>query len=181
MKRELPTIERLREAIRLDPETGKIYWRITRGRARTGAEAFTTVTPGGYAYGGLDGRMFTRGRVVFALTHGRWPVGEVRHLDEDPGNDRPGNLADPQTDPRGAARSWTPNGAERVSQHLGVSREDSTGRWKARRAIGGHNISLGQFDSEESAARAYDAAAHLTGSDFANRAELRNFLDKAAA
>lgn len=113
------TVERLQELLRLDPETGLVYWRVNRGpsvaqsrnhsggwyrkaalthRDReptpTGARAGERA---GYPLHGIpylkcEGVLMKLARVVFALHHGRWPDDEVRHANGDRRDCRPGNL-----------------------------------------------------------------------------------------
>lgn len=165
-KRPLPTIDRLRELLEID-SAGVLRWRVTYGRAKKGAPAFTYAGPYGHHAGQICGVPVTRASVVFALHNDRWAVGEVRHLDRNSTNDHPANLADAWTDPRALARPFT----GRSSQFLGVRKEKSGG-WVARRRVGGHLEYLGSFSSEADAARAYDAAARRDGSTFG---QLLNF------
>lgn len=55
-----------------------------------------------------------------------------------------------------------------TSQYLGVSWHNSTGKWVAQIMAGGRVKHLGRFADEIAAAHAYDAAARLYHSDFAN-------------
>ncbi|MFO1104598.1 MAG: HNH endonuclease signature motif containing protein [Amaricoccus sp.] len=164
-----PTIERLHELLRLDPD-GVLRWRVSRGPVKQGAEAFTAQTSKGAHAGAIDYQKINRARVVFAMHFGRWPAGEIRHLNGDNSDDRPGNLADAMTDPGGSARTWTCNGAARTSRYQGVYAWKD--RWGARRSVGGRSRFLGYFDSEIEAARAYDAAG--AGTDHANRGAIRS-------
>lgn len=175
MARKLPTIDRLDELLYLDDE-GILRWREARGRCRAGSPAMTyeVVNAQGlrYANGRLDRRNLQRARVVFALVHGRWPVGEVRHVDGDTLNDHPSNLVDPGTDPRGRGRI----GAS--SRYYGVN-WDGHG-WRARRRVEGKRSRsyLGTFATQEEAGRAYDAAER--DGVFADYGRVRNFPEAAA-
>jgi len=54
------------------------------------------------------------------------------------------------------------------SQYLGVDYDKSDGRWRARVRVGSVRHFVGKFDSEQDAARAYDAAACFHHGEFAN-------------
>jgi len=56
---------------------------------------------------------------------------------------------------------------DNVSGFKGVSIEKRTGKWRARIMVEGRDISLGQFDSIEAAAAAYDIAARKLSGEFA--------------
>lgn len=170
-KAPLPTIERLREVLYLD-DSSVLRWRVQRGRMRPGDLAFTAVNLQGHHVGSVDFKIMTRGRVVFALTHGRFPIGEVRRLDGISANDHPENLVDVQTDPRGPRRPHSVG----VSEYVGIY--PSGNSWVARRCVGGPGTStyIGSYATQEEAARAYDAAAP-SGSDWGG---VRNFPEAQA-
>lgn len=102
-------------------------------------------------------------RVAFALTFGRYPDGDVAHIDGDKTNNCPANL-------REASRAENKlNRGVRKDNVLGVKGVTQRGRkFEARVAIGGKSRYLGLFGTAEAASRAYaEAAAELHG-DFAH-------------
>ncbi len=179
--REVP-IEILGAVLRLDPETGKLYWRerdidmfatakrptnacaVWNGKY-AGREALASPFDArGYLHGSILNRAFLAHRVVFALSHGRWPIGDVDHIDGDPSNNRPENL-------REATRLENNRNmrGKRISssQYKGVSWRPDIQKWTAscKGDFGGKY--LGVFLSEIEAARAYDAFARVEHGEFA--------------
>lgn len=108
----IPSVEYLAQAIRLDAETGLLYWK-QRPREHFLSEQqwriFNATKPGKRAdIGSFASVMYRRvrmnyrskrialsaHRVVFALVHGRWPENEVDHINRDRTDNRPCNLRD---------------------------------------------------------------------------------------
>ncbi len=177
--RALP-IETLMELLRLDVETGKLFWRerdrrwfpthrawaIWNGRY-AGHEAFTATNPDGYRVGSIFHRLYLAHRVIFAMHHGRWPVGGLDHHKAPKSNNRPGNLRE-ATDQQNNRNIGSKRG---VSRFCGVGK--TYGRnvkpWRARCADHtGRQRQLGTFHDELDAARAYDRAAREWHGEFAN-------------
>lgn len=106
------SIQSVQEALRLDLETGHLYWldrprrhfrsdaghRLFRA-CHAGRRADLSVYP---SNGYLRVRMrivdtkfdLLAHRLVFALVHGRWPQHEIDHIDRVRTNNVPGNLRD---------------------------------------------------------------------------------------
>lgn len=158
-------IDTLRQLVRLDPETGRLYW-IERGpewftdgahtaahscakwnAAHAGKPALGSVNGSGYRHGSLLGRTVTAARAVFALANGRWPRPEVDHRDGDKTNDRPGNLREAtrvqQCRNMGSARNST-------SRFRGVSADRRSGRWQVQcTSAEGRRTTLGTFQDDQ--------------------------------
>ena len=96
-KRTLPTPETLRQLLRYDPETGKLFWRergpewfpnATHSREHnqgkwnsrlSGKEALSGRTKG-YATGMLLNGNYAAHRVIWAIVYGVWPEAEIDHI-----------------------------------------------------------------------------------------------------
>lgn len=181
------SIEALRQLIRLDPETGKLWW-LPRPRemfptqrafavwnARyASSEAFTFTDPNGYRHGRLLGRPHMAHRVIWALANGRWPTAQIDHRDCNPGNNRPDNLREASHSENCWNQSAVRGG---TSQFKGVCFCKQTGRWLAQIKVGGKKPWLGRHDTEKAAAQAYDAFARKHFGEFAHL----NFPDEEAA
>lgn len=175
---------RWREALRYDPETGKLYWRhrpashFTDGKVRPPEEnrrlwnaknAGNEALKGRDNYGYLKGRVFGRNvrahRAAWFLTYGHWPE-EIDHINGDRADNRLCNL-------RACGREGNVRNtavARGTSRFRGVQRKES-GKFAAKIRYGGRQHHLGTFESEDAAAAAYSVAAARHHGEFAGRAE----------
>lgn len=92
----------------------------------------------------------------------RTPVGrETDHINGDGLDNRRSNLR-VATCSQNSANMWKPrrsDGSSATSRFKGVTWDRSRSKWQAKITVDQHCKSLGRYDSEEEAARAYDAAA----------------------
>lgn len=166
-ERELPTPEELRQLLRYEPETGKLYWlRRTRGidpndrRRRAfnaqfaGKEAFTAKQHG-YRIGTIFGHPARAHRVIWTLVHGEWPPHHIDHINGQRDDNRLCNLrcATHAQNARNKARR-----VDNSSGRTGVRLEKRTGRWEARIRVDGCHIHLGTFKRFEDAVAAREAS-----------------------
>jgi hypothetical protein len=179
---ELPTIETLHRLLICDAEAGKLFWRArtpdlfnaTPGRTAAhacanwnsrfaGQEALTNDVAG-YRQGEIFGRPHRAHRVIWAMANGQWPDAEIDHANGDRSDNRLVNL-------RAASRSQNQRNVSSrdgsTSDYLGVSWDKHRGKWHAKVTSDGQQIHIGRFESEEDAARAYDAAARRYHGEFA--------------
>jgi hypothetical protein len=75
-----PSIERLRQVLAYEPDTGVIRWKITSGRAVAGREAGCLDKSSGYIRVRIDGFPIMAHHVAFALMTGRWPELIIDHI-----------------------------------------------------------------------------------------------------
>lgn len=69
----------IEEALRYDPETGKLYWKFTKWRVVEGQEAGHLHKKTGYVRVVLGRKSYLAHRVGFYLMTGRWPFDELDH------------------------------------------------------------------------------------------------------
>lgn len=175
----LPEPSRLRQLLRYDPETGKLFWRertpedfpagrrhspaVAAGmfnRRYAGSEAFTAKMAYGHKQGVVEQVHMVAHRVVWAIVHGAWPAGQIDHIDGDPGNNRIANLRDVSAQVNQQNQRRPKNNR---SGHMGVCWDSHHGKWRAAIGANGKLRTIGRFDSIEAAAEAYKAAALEAG------------------
>ncbi len=170
----LPSPEVLRQLLRYEPETGKLFWLHrpsgmfqSAGRARAwnvryaGMPAFTAKDAHGYFVGNLKGVCAKAHRVIWALVSESWPTADVDHINGDRSDNRLINL-------RAATRGENlGNTRQTVRQHHWRGIKPADGRWVARISSGNKQVHIGMFGCPTAAAIAYDKAARQLRGDFA--------------
>jgi hypothetical protein len=144
------TAERVRELLDYNPETGIFRWRATGpGRRLDGVAG--RIDGNGYLGIGIDRERFYAHRLVFLYVCGRWPNGDVDHINGQRADNRLENL-------REATRGQNCLNAklrhDNTTGFRGVYRTHS-GKYQARF---GRKI-LGRFATAEEASAAHRAAA----------------------
>ena len=176
----LPSPEVLRQLLRYEPETGKLFWR-ERGpeiapdeRLRkawntswAGKEAFTCIAPVGYRQGNILQRRQYAHRVAWVLHFGEWPHMHIDHVNGDRTDNRIVNL-------RLASRSNNQHNQgirkSNTSGFKGVSWNRQCQKWSAWIRCRGMSHYLGLYPTPEEAHAAYCEAAERLHGEFARTA-----------
>lgn len=154
------TIERLHERLYID-EAGVLRWRCVATMPKqwnavwAGREAFTAIDGKGYRHGSLDYTYLRLHRVMWALEHGAWPVGEIDHIDGDRLNNKSCNLRHVSAPENHRNQK---RGANNTSGYVGVSWYRPYAKWRAGIGHEGKTKHLGYFDSIEDAVHARQLA-----------------------
>lgn len=150
----LPPTEVLNRWFRLDPATGKLYWKEKPcDRIHAGAEAGSVANLSSgmrctVAVPGYKGR-FYRYRLVWKIVYGYDPSDAIDHWDRNTLNDTPKNLIN-------GGKSW--NGRNKaVTAKTGVRGVIRRGkRWRVSLTHHGKSVYIGTYDTLEEAAAAYE-------------------------
>ena len=141
------SVEELKE--RFEYRKGKLFYKKTVGARKKGLEAGYE-HHSGYRQIIVNGICYRLHRLIWFYHYEVWPKDQLDHIDGDNTNNRIENL-------REATRSqnnWnTKSRSGSSSRFKGVHRFRN--RWRARCCINGKYTSLGCFETEEEAAKAY--------------------------
>jgi hypothetical protein len=144
--------------LRYDPESGRFFWRVSRGPCAAGEVAGTDKD--GYVQINVLGRLCKAHRLAWLFQTGDWPPKGfvLDHQDRNRANNRWANLrlADvSQNNTNSTIR------ADNTSGCTGVYRQGNAPGWQARVFKGGRGIHLGYFATKEEAVVARLQAANL--------------------
>ena len=170
--REIPTPETLRQLLRYEPETGKLFWRCrpmemfastSRAKAWNGQwadkEAFTSLNSHGYKQGKIWGRKLKGHRVAWAVCLGEWPSLPIDHINGDRSDNRVANMRLATTVENGQN---TKRPRTNTSGQVGVSFNRAARKWRAYIGQGAGSY-IGQFESFEEAVGARILAEKRAG------------------
>lgn len=153
------TIERLREVLHYDPETGIFTWRVRLNNSTAAGSAAGCLKPNGYIHIRIDGVLHQAHRLVLYWVNGvASSSGDVDHRDHNRSNNVFVNL-------REATRSEnmqnTRKPRDNKSGFKGVSWNKERKKWAAFIRTAGKSKNLGNFTNIEDAVEARKAAEIL--------------------
>lgn len=127
----------------------------TKNTRRKPGDIAGTINPKGYRVICVEKQLIRAHQIAFAITHGRWPISQLDHIDRDKQNNSPDNLR--EVDNRTNAHNRGNNAG--AGKPPGVYRH--SGRWRACIEVSGINFHLGVYNSIDAASRAYQVALAL--------------------
>lgn len=150
------TVERLRELLEYNSETGVFTWVVGQCQGkRAGSQ-----DQRGYKTVLIDGKRYYIHRLAWLYMTGDWPKKQIDHINRDKSDQRFANLRDVAK-----SRNMLNSGlrADNRSGFRGVSFHAQRGRWGAQF----QHKHLGLYDTPEEAAAAYRQAAQKLHGDLA--------------
>lgn len=178
-KKPLPTPDELRQLLRYEPDTGKLFWRerlpdsVNCARESTrvricrnwnarfaGEEVRQSPTIRGHAYVAINCVKLLTHRVIWAIYHAEWPRHEIDHINGNRVDNRLCNLRDipHQENMKNVALN-----RDNKSGHHGIWWDDKRGKYQAFIADKSKRIALGRFNTIEEAVAARGAAELVLG------------------
>lgn len=150
----------LRELVDYNPETGIFRWKKRRRGVVAGSEC-GRVTVFGYREIGVNYVLRPAHRLVFLYMNGRWPDGDIDHINCDRLDNRWGNLREATRQQN--SYNLRPGLRLKDNPYRGVTWDKARNKWRAQARVAGRKVNLGRFDTAEEAARAADAAYEARG------------------
>lgn len=159
------TFELLAELFTYDPESGVLRRKIDRYK-RIDEGVAGSVGARGYLLVGIDNKTYYVHRLVWFMTHGRWPDGVIDHIDGNPLNNKLANLRDASR-AINTQNTLKPRGKQQL---LGVSLHRGK-YWKAGIKVNGKQTHLGYFKTPELTHEAHMAARRALHAGYVERAD----------
>jgi HNH endonuclease len=157
------TVERLRDLIAYDSETGLMTWRRSKGAAK-GGSVVGGRRPDGYMNAAVDGVLYLAHRLIWFYVTGSMPTQTIDHANGVRNDNRFANLREATYSQNSENRGPAKINSVGVK---GVSVHRCTGKWQARIKHAGLAEFLGVFESIDEARAAYTKAAFRWHGEFA--------------
>ncbi len=147
--------ERVNALFDLDLKTGHFTRKVSRGGTARAGTIAGSLSSSGHIQIRIDGKPYLAHRLIFFMVTGRWPEGEIDHINGDPSDNRWSNL-------REATHAENGRNLRKMSHNTsgvpGVSWYARLGKWQAQIQVNRKKIHLGYFTDFEDAVAARRAA-----------------------
>lgn len=153
---ELLSVERLREVLDYDPETGVFKWKVKINRNIVVGSTAGGLHPKGYWRIAVDGKRYLAHRLAYLYINGEWPDDQVDHRDRNRINNRWNNLRPASQTQQNGNTNMNKNNS---SGARGVCWDKSRTKWLAFINVNDRFKNLGRFDEFEDAREAHGIAA----------------------
>ncbi len=158
-------LEKMKAALRYDPESGLFHWLVDNGPVSAGDQA-GCVAPSGYVMIGWDYRNYRAHRLAWLFMTGDWPPKgkEIDHRNRQKSDNRWSNLRLADRVQNGANITVK---SDNKSGVRGVYRNQKRGIWEASIRVNYKRIWLGEHATIEAAAEARAKAEKIHYGEFA--------------
>lgn len=139
------------EHLKYTPETGKVWWIKHPRRSTANNTEAGNMMQNGYRKLKFFGKQYLTHRIAWLLHYGKWPTGDIDHIDGNPANNKLSNLRDvPHSVNIQNRKSAT---SKNKTGFLGVVKRKN--KYAAHIYKNGKQIYLGLFETAELAHQAY--------------------------
>ena len=145
--------------LRYEPDTGKLYWKVSRGNVLAGTEAGVK-RKRGYRKVKIMGKLYMSHRLVWLFHNGDWPTHDLDHINHIRDDNRIKNLreAPDSVNQRNASLRH-----DNSSGLAGVHWREEHQRWLVQITLSGKRTHLGSFVNIFDAACAKKSAENRHG------------------
>jgi hypothetical protein len=147
---------KIEDAVELNFETGELTWKIRVNPSVQIGQVLGTKHGRGYKFFRLNKQFYFCHKVVWFLAYGKWPEGEVDHINGVKDDNRPENLRDVTHRQNMQNKKSQTNS---TSIYKGVHWHRASKKWRSVIWDGHRKIHVGLFEGEKEAALAYDGVA----------------------
>jgi len=176
MKAPKEVLTELKEILLYDEVTGELRWKKFRGgRGAAGKPLAGKLNNTGYYTIGINGKVYLRHRVIWALYHGYWPENQIDHINRDKTDNRISNLREVShsCNTRNAKlRVDCTSGIKGVLFHSGINRWTAVIRCKGRK----YNL-VTTTDKVEAVAARLAAEQHLKWYECDSQSSAKKFME----
>lgn len=148
-------LERLRDALAYDQDSGEFRWRNPPKKMRIGQ--FAGRVCNGYLVIGLDWRTYYAHRLAWFYVHGVWPKAVIDHINGDKSDNRLSNLREATVSQNGAHRLRQE--PRNTSGYRGIYWHKDARKWAASIGFEGQVKHIGLYDDITEASLARDIYA----------------------
>lgn len=139
----------LEDVFEYEPDTGKLLWRISRGRAKAGTEV-GWLTEHGYRRVIIGGKGKMIHRIIWDMNNleklkDNEDIDHINHVKDD------NRLSNLRKVTRAENNKNRPKSRHNTSGQLGVYWDKSRNKWAAQIKVNGRQVYLGRFDSKREA------------------------------
>ncbi|WP_049820082.1 HNH endonuclease [Bradyrhizobium japonicum] len=165
------TLERLKEVLSYDQETGVFRWRITLSNRVQAGSIAGTKSNDDYVRINVDGKRYLGHRLAWFYMNGKWPSAHIDHRDTDRRQNRWNNFRLADDSQNGANRKENRNNSTGFKGVTFMRRRAHHARpFVAQIKVKRKRIFLGHFATAEDAHAAYCKAAQTYFGEFSRAA-----------
>jgi hypothetical protein len=162
------SFEKLCDLFELIPSTGQLRWKVTVSPRAIAGSIAGGVNCHGYVKIGINGKIYSAHKIVWAMATGEWPNHLIDHINGNKSDNRMENLRKADV-VKNAYNQKIPKNNK--SGYKGVyfdSTRVSPKKWKASCSISGKRFTLGHFMTPEEAHNALIKFREEHHGEFAN-------------